>query len=148
MIRTITFFGPTQSEIPAPLVWQEPFPEKFFNEQEKQIGQIHNHDDLFDYCPFCRCRQFYLSKDFPTGLGCLVMLMGIGLAPWTYGLSLPVFAGLDWLLLKRFKDVINCYRCGTEFRGFDQASKRFKTFMHHIGLKYDKDRGKPFRFQA
>jgi len=67
------------------------------------------------------------------------MLIGIILVPWTYGLSLPVFASIDWLLHKRVATIVNCYKCGTEFRGFSNL-KHFKPFMHPIGLKYDKYR--------
>ncbi|MCB9748106.1 MAG: hypothetical protein H6755_06840 [Candidatus Omnitrophica bacterium] len=102
-------------------------------------GTITNPDDIFDYCPICQCRQFYLSKDFNQFLGCLVMLIGIVLVPFSYGLSLPVFALIDWLLHRRVPYIINCYRCGCEFRHF-QTSRKFKPFLHHIGLKYDKYR--------
>ena len=67
------------------------------------------------------------------------MLAGIILVPWTYGLSLPFFALIDWVLHKRVPTLVNCYKCGTEFRGFP-VLKHFKAFMHHIGLKYDKYR--------
>ncbi|MBL8014038.1 MAG: hypothetical protein JNN05_09345 [Candidatus Omnitrophica bacterium] len=96
-------------------------------------------DAVFDRCPCCTCRQFYAAKDFNQALGCLIMGFGIVLVPWTFGLSLPVFAFVDWLLYRRVPAVICCYRCGSEFRGFS-STKDFKPFMHHIGLKYDKYR--------
>lgn len=102
-------------------------------------GKIKNLDDVFDYCPICECRQFYLSKDFNQFAGCLILVIGILLVPKTYGLSLPVVALIDYFLFRRVKYIANCYRCGTEFKGFD-CEKRFKPFMHHIGLKYDKYR--------
>jgi len=102
-------------------------------------GKVSDPSDLFDYCPVCQCRQFYLSKDFNQALGCTIMLIGIVLVPWTFGLSLPVFALVDWLLYRRIPAIINCYKCGTEFRNI-KTDKKFKTFMHHIGLKYDKYR--------
>ena len=94
---------------------------------------------VFDTCPLCPCRQFYTVKDFNQILGFAVMAVGVVLVPWTYGLSLPVFAGVDWLLYQRIPTLVVCYRCGSEFRGFTIPS-RFKPFMHHIGLKYDKYR--------
>jgi hypothetical protein len=103
-------------------------------------GETSQNKDAFDKCPACGCRQFYLSKDFNQLLGCLIMLTGIVLVPWTYGLSLPVFALVDWILHKRVAALLNCYRCGLEFHGFKDEEKRFKPFMHHIGLKYDKYR--------
>ena len=103
------------------------------------LGKIKNPEDLFDYCPICDCRQFYTTKDFNQFFGCLIMLIGIVLVPWTYGLSLPVFAFVDWLLRRRVKEVTVCYKCGTEFRNIP-TDRQFKPFLHHIGLKYDKFR--------
>lgn len=68
------------------------------------------------------------------------MLAGIVLVPWTYGLSLPAFALGDFFLRRRVADLIVCYRCGGEFRGFRDEAKRFDPFRHHIGVKYDKVR--------
>ena len=95
--------------------------------------------DIFEACPICQTRQFYVQKDFNQLFGCLVLLIGILLVPKTYGLSLPVFAGLDWLIYRRIKAMAICYRCGAEFRGF-KIPNHFKPFMHHIGIKYDKYR--------
>jgi hypothetical protein len=105
----------------------------------KEWGKIQTIEKIFDSCPICTCRQFYLSKDFNQFLGCSIMVVGIVLVPWTYGLSLPVFALIDWLLHRRVPTIINCYRCGSEFRGF-KPKGTFKPFLHHIGLKYDKYR--------
>ena len=106
---------------------------------QKYLGEMRHHDDIFDSCPICECRQFYLIKDFDRLIGCTVMIVGILLVPLTYGLSLPFFALIDWILYKKVPSIIVCYRCGCEFKGFKIAIQRFKPFMHHIGLKYDKD---------
>ena len=108
---------------------------------QKRWGEVTDPENIFDRCPICTCRQFYTQKKFNQALGCVVMLVGIVLVPWTYGLSLPVFAGIDWLLYRRMKgeDAAVCYRCGSEFHGFAIA-EHIKPFMHHIGLKYDKYR--------
>lgn len=102
-------------------------------------GKFENDASVFERCPCCTCRQFYITKDFNQALGCVVMACGIVLVPWTYGLSLPVFALIDWLLYRQVPVVTCCYRCGSEFREFP-SNKDFKPFMHHIGLKYDKYR--------
>ena len=102
-------------------------------------GAVSDAANVFDSCPICQCRQFYNTKDFNQFVGCFVMFIGIILVPLTYGLSLPVFAFIDWLLHKRVKTITCCYRCGSEFRNFPK-SDQFKPFMHHIGLKYDKYR--------
>ena len=105
----------------------------------KVWGQVNNPEDIFDQCPICQCRQFYVGKTFNQFYGCVLLIAAILLVPVTYGLSIVVLALLDWLLFKRIPSAINCYRCGTEFQNFE-TEKRFKPFMHHIGLKYDKYR--------
>ena len=102
-------------------------------------GKVEDLSLIFEYCPICRCRQFYTSKDFNQFMGCLIMVIGIILVPFTYGLSLPAFALIDWCLHKRVPTIINCYKCGCEFREF-KNERKFKPFLHHIGLKYDKYR--------
>ena len=100
-------------------------------------GHLEDPEAPIRQCPICFCRQFYLSKDFDAFLGCFVVLIGIILVPWTYGLSLPVVAAVDWFLFKRIKNVVNCYKCGAEFQGF-RFPDGLKPFQHHIGVKYDK----------
>ena len=105
----------------------------------KHWGKFADLDNVFDRCPVCECRQFYLMKSFNQFLGLVIMVIGIVLVPVTYGLSLPVFCLIDWLLYKKIQTIVCCYKCGTEFRNFNYP-KRLKPFMHHIGLKYDKFR--------
>ncbi|MCA9393088.1 MAG: hypothetical protein KC900_02690 [Candidatus Omnitrophica bacterium] len=105
-----------------------------------QLGAVSNPDDVFDRCPRCPCRQFYLSKNFNQFLGCLIMAVGIIFVPWTYGLSLPAVFLIDLALYRKVPHILNCYRCGCEFHGFEDQHHRFKPFLHHIGLKYDKYR--------
>jgi len=118
----------------------DPVPELACQKCQKKIGNIKNLEDVFDRCPVCDARQFYVTKDFNQFVGCGIMVVGIILVPFTYGISLPVFALIDWLLFRKVPYVIICYRCGCEFKGFKEAEERFKPFMHHIGLKYDKYR--------
>ena len=102
-------------------------------------GKITDLENIFNQCPICTGKQFYLSKHFNQLVGCAIMLVGIVLVPFTYCLSLPVFALIDWILFKRIKTIINCYRCGSEFHGFENK-RNFKPFIHQIGLRYDKYR--------
>ena len=104
-----------------------------------QLGKTDSFANIFDGCPVCQCRQFYIQKDFNRGLGCLIVLIGIILVPKTYGASLPVCAAIDWLLYRRYPTMVICYKCAAEYRGFS-VPKGLKPFMHHIGLKYDKYR--------
>jgi len=91
---------------------------------------------LEEACPVCGCKGFFVQKDFNQVIGCAVMLLGMLLVPWTYGLSLPVFAFIDWLLYKKIGDVAVCYRCRTEYRGF-QIPKEIEPFDHFKGMKYE-----------
>ncbi len=106
----------------------------------KPWGRVEATEKIFENCPICQTRQFYIQKDFNQAVGCLIMTVGIVLVPKTYGLSLPVFALIDWLLHKRVPTIVVCYRCGSEFRGLP-IPEHLKPFMHHIGMKYDKYRG-------
>ena len=103
----------------------------------KEWGKVESIAKVFEGCPVCGGRQFYLQKDFNQALGCLIMLIGIALVPWTFALSLPIFALFDWFLHKRVPTIVICYKCLSEFRGF-QILPHFKPFLHHIGEKYDK----------
>jgi hypothetical protein len=106
---------------------------------QNEWGKIEKADQVFDRCPICTCRQFYVDKDFNQIIGFGVMAIGIVLVPKTYGLSLPVFALIDWLIYRQVPKLVACYRCGSEYRGFS-IPPQLKPFMHHIGLKYDKYR--------
>ena len=105
---------------------------------KKTWGAVNSIEKIFDSCVSCQCNQFYTQKDFNQAAGCFVVLVGIALVPFSYGLSLPIFAGIDWLVYKRVPTMVVCYRCGNEFRGF-KIPDHLKNFMHHIGVRYDKD---------
>ena len=106
---------------------------------QKPWGKVEYIETIFDRCPVCTCRQFYTDKDFNQVIGFIIMGIGIVLVPWTYGVSLPVFAFIDWFIYKKVPRLVACYRCGSEFRAFP-IPERFKPFIHQIGLKYDKYR--------
>lgn len=105
----------------------------------KEWAKIEDVANILERCPVCTCRQFYVDKDFNQILGFVIMGIGIVLVPFTYGLSLPVFALIDWIIYKKVPRLIACYRCGSEYRAFE-IPPQLKPFMHHIGLKYDKYR--------
>lgn len=105
----------------------------------RKRGAIESIEAIFHQCPICECRQFYLSKDFNQALGFIFIGVGIVLVPWTYGLSLPVFALMDWFLYKRVPTIANCYRCRSLFRGFE-VPNHFQPFDHHTALQYEKYR--------
>ncbi len=95
-------------------------------------------ETVFESCPFCQCRQFYIQKQFNRLLGCAIILLGVLLVPITYSLSLPIVAIADWIMYRKVPTIVICYRCGAEFRGFPIPGS-LKEFMHHIGEKYERE---------
>ena len=68
-------------------------------------------------CPLCGNDKLYRQKDFSQKLGCLIMGVGAALVPWTWGLSLPVFALADFALYRALPFITCCYVCGARLRG-------------------------------
>ena len=63
--------------------------------------------------------------------------MGALLVPITYGLSLVVVLLVDLILYRRVAELIVCYKCGAEFRGFGPIPEIVELFNHHIGELYE-----------
>jgi len=99
---------------------------------------ILNEDLKFKNCSFCNCEQFYKRKDFNQSLGFILIIIGSILVPFTYGVSLLIVFILDLILYNFVNEVIVCYKCGIEFRGFKKTSKSIKLFDHHTAELYDK----------
>lgn len=94
---------------------------------------------FFKQCLICGCDAFYRQKHFNRKLGCLLLGGGIALTPWTYGLSLPVLALLDWLVRKHVPDSAVCYLCRTEFSDIP-IPETFEDFNHFLAFKFEKKR--------
>lgn len=90
-------------------------------------------------CIICDCKAFYKQKDFNQALGCFIVLIGAVLVPVTYGLSLPILVMIDWVLYRKTNEVIICYNCKSEFRGFYDIPQTVTKFDHHTGELYEKD---------
>ncbi|MFQ6673966.1 MAG: hypothetical protein ACE5GH_04170 [Fidelibacterota bacterium] len=103
----------------------------------KENAPILSDEWTFPECPFCHCKTFYRQKDFNQVMGCLIVLVGAVLVPFTYGLSLPVLILLDWLLYGKVKDVVVCYRCGAQFRQFHGLPAGIGGFDHHTAELYE-----------
>lgn len=90
-------------------------------------------------CALCGCRHFYRQRDFNRGLGCLLVLVGAALVPWTYGLSLVAFSLLDLWLYRRLPDTVVCYSCDTVYRDARPGPRQgdFDLLKHDV-LKYGK----------
>ena len=69
-------------------------------------------------CLACGHPELFTHKDFPRGLGIALVVLAAILAPITYYVSLAVAAALDALLYRFAGDLVACYACGAQHRGF------------------------------
>ncbi len=75
-------------------------------------------------CVVCGCKDLWRQKDFPTGLGLLIVGLAIVLSSVAIAWFRPVlalgilmgFALLDMLLFMLMKDRLVCYRCHARYR--------------------------------
>ncbi len=100
---------------------QKPIPTTIREENKKGL--------IIDHCLVCNCDKMFVQKAFDRNLGLAVVLVGIILSFWTYGISLLVVALIDLILYKTLKPMAVCYFCDAEFRGFKIPS-RFKPYNH------------------
>lgn len=95
--------------------------------------------DSVPACVLCGCRHLYRQRDVNRAAGCLVVVIAIALAPWTWGISLLVAAIVDWWLWFRLSERPVCYRCDTVYRDArpTDRQKEFDLLRHDV-LKYGK----------
>jgi hypothetical protein len=82
-------------------------------------------DPALPECAVCGNPELYKKKDFPHGLGMLILVGGFAVSTvfwWHYQIFLvwSVLIGtllFDTLLYFLVGDVVACYRCGAEHRG-------------------------------
>ncbi len=90
-------------------------------------------------CPLCGSKHLYRQRDFNRALGCLLVVIGAVLVPWTYGLSLIVLSAVDFWLYRRLRTSVVCYRCDTVYRDAEPLDRQgeFDLLKHDV-LKYGK----------
>ena len=76
-----------------------------------------------DGCVSCGHRELFRQKDFPRALGITIVVVAAVLAPFTWYISLGVAAMLDALLYRWAPDVVVCYVCAAQHRGFPAQPK-------------------------
>ncbi len=69
-----------------------------------------------DQCVVCGCADVYRHRDFNRALGIGLVVIGVVLAYFTYGISLLLVTVIDWWLYRRVGEVVSCYRCGGVYR--------------------------------
>ena len=77
----------------------------------------------FNQCPHCGAAHLYRQKDFNRKLGLILLILGIGMSFFTYGISLLLVTVFDWLLYKRVGEVGCCYQCKSQFRNSPEVEK-------------------------
>jgi len=99
-------------------------------------------------CLACGHPELFTQKDFPRPLGLVIVLAAAIAAPFTHYLSLVVAAALDGALYWLGPEVVVCYACGAQHRGFAR-DPRHPAFDREIDerLKYGERAvmGKPMR---
>jgi uncharacterized CHY-type Zn-finger protein len=106
-----------------------------------QCGECNNpalFENILDFkeCPICGSKHLYRKKDFNQAIGCIIILIGALLVPWTYGLSLLILSFIDYLLYRRIKDSVECYKCKSEFKDV-VVPESLKPFDHHMAEQYE-----------
>lgn len=103
------------------------FQERLCAQCEKNI--FPNATDIFksrfelNQCPHCGAAHVYRQKDFNRKLGITLLIIGIGLSFYTYGISLLLVTIIDWLLYKKVGEVGCCYLCESQFRTSPEVKK-------------------------
>ena len=99
-------------------------------------------------CQGCGHPELYTQKDFPRSVGIAIVVVAAVLAPFTYYISLAAAALLDAILYWTAPEVVVCYACKAEHRGFS-TKPRHPHFDREIEerLLYGKKAvmGKPMR---
>lgn len=91
---------------------------------KRDIPASHFTDGVPAKCGACNCEDLWRQKDFPQGLGLLIVGAGIVLSTIAWYRMEPAlaigilmaFAALDLLLYTFMKDMLVCYRCRARHR--------------------------------
>ncbi len=88
--------------------------------------------ETLNQCPACGCSHLFRQRDFNRRLGMAILMVGIVLSFFTYGISLLFVTVLDLLLYFKVKEVAVCYGCSAVFRGFQGIPKLepFQLVLH------------------
>ena len=98
-------------------------------------------------CTICGSRELYYRKQFNQRLGIAIIALGSTLSTiayayhelvWTF-LILFVFAGADLLFYIFMKNLLQCYKCNSEFRGFED-SPEYQPFNLEVHEKFHQQR--------
>ena len=83
-------------------------------------------------CAICPCEELFVRKDFPQRLGMIIILVQMitssitwyfHMIYWTYAI-LGASALLDFALYMWIGNVLQCYRCQSQYRGIEGLEDR------------------------
>ncbi len=74
---------------------------------------------LLTQCAVCGCSDLYRQKDFNRKIGVGLIVVGVCLAFFTYGISLLIVTLIDWALVRKVNEVGLCYLCHAAYRSSD-----------------------------
>jgi hypothetical protein len=100
-----------------------------------------------DVCAVCGLGYFYVQTNFNRALGCLVMLAAVAafvyfIDHWWAAMILIGTAGFDLILYLALPKYAICYKCLTEYRGF-QRNPEHKAFDLATGQHFADGPKKP-----
>jgi hypothetical protein len=98
-------------------------------------------------CRVCGSHELYVQKDFPHWLGMGVLVVALAISCFTYAMHwimvtwivLIGSAALDGALYLAMGNVVICYRCLAQYRGF-AIPPALASFDLKIGEKYRQER--------
>jgi hypothetical protein len=87
-------------------------------------------DRPLEGCLRCGERRLYVQKDFNRKVGLWVFVIAAVLSVPTWGLSLLIATLVDLGLYFALGDVVICYACGTQHRGFPKNAAHGSFDLH------------------
>lgn len=109
-----------------------------------QFSELLQAKGLWDECPQCHAFDVYAQKDVPKKLFLILLVIGLLIAfvllsiNFWWGFSALIFLTiLDLFLYKLLPNVLVCYVCNSECRGYSNEQGAL-PFDHHIAEKYRK----------
>ena len=111
------------------------------------LGEDSEGNCTLERCTICGSHELYYRKQFNQRLGIGIIAVGSTLSTiayayhnlfWTFSI-LFAFAGVDLLFYIFMKNLLQCYKCNSEFRGFDE-SPEYKPFDLEVHEKYHQQR--------
>jgi hypothetical protein len=95
-------------------------------------------DGVLTRCLVCGLDRLYTQKDFNRRLGIGIFVVAALLSVPTWGLSLVVATLLDAGLYLFLGEVVICYRCAVQYRGF-QRNPAHQPFDLHVAEAIDNE---------